>query len=460
VRRLLLLLLLLALPATAHADRAFGLFEDLQTRGDAVAVKDALGPVVAPLAECLRGARSQDGYAPADVQLGAEFAGAWRATVGPTPFPSLTTCITAALALLPPLEQPASWTATLPLPNPPPVAERSWTLSEVPVSAGIWGGPARASWTERGLWIAGSEQALRLDQEGTLAGPGAPTALGAGFVGFARGAISDGSEARPAHKAPVTAIAQADGVRVSGDARGGLLASEGARVRARWKGDAPFLAVTVVDKRTAVALSQRSLWFLDPITKEARSQPLDDEAFTGAACPDGSVIASFREGRVLRLGPDGARLAELWIDTSVTLKREQGVGLEAPGINPRVRRDRNPDGSKARLWDLSLGFATKEILQRFGAVEAADGTLSWTGPQPEHYPLRVTSISCAPNSDLILLGAENGRVLLWDRTNRDLVIVLEPSRSPVAALAVSPDGSRIFVADNEGRASIWPVPAR
>jgi WD40 repeat protein/transcriptional regulator with XRE-family HTH domain len=145
--------------------------------------------------------------------------------------------------------------------------------------------------------------------------------------------------------------------------------------------------------------------------------------------------------------PDGCRAASVYDDNTVTVSSlETGAELKSlngPGhwgsptaITPSGDRAVFCDEDSSKVWDLRTG----EELHSFGNMGS-----------------RIDVATCTPEGRSVILGHENGRVLLRGLEVSGESRMLGSHNGGILALAVTPDGRRVISAGRDDVLKVWDV---
>lgn len=121
----------------------------------------------------------------------------------------------------------------------------------------------------------------------------------------------------------------------------------------------------------------------------------------------------------------------------------------------------------APLWGLSFN-SDKSKLFAFGADGLAriwqlvDDERHSAGEelvQVAHGPAQARRVVFSPDGRWVATGGEYGSVGIWDSATGQNLLTLYENSNTIGGLAFSPDGSRLALADFDGKASIWHIDA-
>jgi WD40 repeat protein len=170
------------------------------------------------------------------------------------------------------------------------------------------------------------------------------------------------------------------------------------------------------------------------------------------------------EGKPKLLPWKGSHIAVSWsLDGAyvMTAMQENDLhGWRLPGAND-IRMSGYPSKVHGLAWSAKPSFL---------ATSGADQVICWpfsgTGPSgkpPIEFGIRgttlVTQVACHPAGDLLAIGYESGEVTFGRITQRRIARLLDPTGSPVVALAWSADGRWVASGDEDGHMRVTPAPS-
>src|SRR5205814_60778 len=117
---------------------------------------------------------------------------------------------------------------------------------------------------------------------------------------------------------------------------------------------------------------------------------------------------------------------------------QQGDSVHAIAVEPRKRRV------------LSGGRSGVLSLRSLDAPPAA--------PAPGHRG-SIFALVALPGGQ-VLTGGADGTIRTWDQDGREVAERLEAHRRSIFALALSPDGTRVASADEDGEVKLWTLADR
>jgi WD40 repeat protein len=176
----------------------------------------------------------------------------------------------------------------------------------------------------------------------------------------------------------------------------------------------------------------------DYIPSREPDQPAghDDEAWSVAFSPDGTILASGSDDT------DERRTIKLWDVAGASLVRgwQAGAGtVAALAFEPRGQALASAHLNKpgeVRLWDPATG---RHLASLSGHTDS------------------VRTVAFSPDGQMLASGGSDRAIRLWDVASAQCIRVLDGHADSVRRVAFSPDGSRLASASNDFTVRLWEV---
>lgn len=129
------------------------------------------------------------------------------------------------------------------------------------------------------------------------------------------------------------------------------------------------------------------------------------------------------------------------------------VAFEFDGVIPSVRRSSfsypTTHQFQAQVFDKEAHFGS----DGFAIARASPHHVATLTPQTSH----VSSVAFSPDGKLLVAGADEGDVIVWDTATRELIGRMETHTPLVVSVAFSPDGRILASGTHVGTVTLWDV---